>query len=84
MSQAYGYVLEQFPAEFLLQLEESEARHLVANFRWLAANPHEPGADEHRDHLGRRLQVHVLGHFTVVTWADHAVRELRIVEIYPD
>lgn len=84
MSQPYGYVVEQSAAEFLLRLDESEALYLAATFRWLAARPHTPGAEEHHDHTGRVLQAHLVGSFTVVVWADHAVRELRVVEIYPD
>ncbi|MFH1497167.1 MAG: hypothetical protein ABII82_05005 [Verrucomicrobiota bacterium] len=84
MSSAYGYVLEASAAEFLLRLDEPDARHLLANVRWLASNPHEPGADEHRDGSGRLVQAHLIGHYTVITWADHAVRELRVVEIYPE
>jgi hypothetical protein len=84
MSRAYQNVLEQRAFEYLSRLDEPDSRLLVSHFRWLAANPHEPGAEEHRASSGRTLQLHLIGHHTLVTWTDHAVRELRIVEIYAD
>ncbi len=84
MSRVYQYVLEQRACEYLTRLNEPDSRFLVSQFRWLAANPHALGAEEHRASSGRILQVHLIGHHTLVTWTDHAVCELRIVEIYAD
>lgn len=84
MSRSYNYVLEQGAFEHFVRLDEEDARHLAAHFRWLAHNPNEPGAEEHRSASGRLYQVHLIGHHTVIVWADHAVKELRIVEIYAD
>ena len=38
----------------------------------------------HRDAAGHRLEAHLYGTYTVVTWVDHAVREVRVVEIIVD
>lgn len=84
MSRNYNHVIGQAAFEYLVRLEETDARHLAANFRWLAGNPREPGAEEHRAADGRLCQVHLIGHYTGFVRVDSALKELGIVEIYAD
>ena len=48
-------------------------------FEFLSRHPHTPGDFEERTPGGRILQVKVFENLVVTYWADHAVRELRIV-----
>ena len=66
--------------EALRFLSEEEQDFRVAYFRLLAARPQTEGAAWRLDDTGRKNFADTAGPFTVVHWADHAVRELRIVE----
>lgn len=48
---------------------------------FLAAAPFTAGDYTERDETGRSIQVKVIGRFAVAYWSDHAVQEVRIVEI---
>jgi hypothetical protein len=81
MSSGYRYVLDQAVAERLLRLSARQIRSLIELFQHLADNPGEAGAEWVPDREGRKNQAMIHGPFTVVYWADHAVRELRIVAL---
>ena len=80
----YRYVLEASAFEAFIQLGEDEAGLLGSFFRWLAANPHAEGGGWHQDSSGRTNFASLCGPFIVVHWPDHAVREVRIVQIIRD
>jgi hypothetical protein len=50
----------------------------------LAANPHAIGQGFHNDAAGRSNFASLCGPFLIVHWADHAAREVRIVQIRRD
>ena len=54
---------------------------LMNQFLKLAANPRMKGQRSVRDLSGREHQVLEVGTWEVTYWADHAVRELRIVRL---
>ncbi|HEY9250093.1 MAG TPA: hypothetical protein VIO38_13215 [Rariglobus sp.] len=84
MSSGYGYVVESAAVVFLAGLEPEELSFLMSSFEWLARNPSESGVLSHRDQSGRAVQAHFFGSYTIVAWTDHAVREVRIVEVIED
>lgn len=84
MAAVYRYVLEQRAAEFILALAEDEQDLTRSFLRWLAANPDRAGDANHRDSNGRLNQAHLCGPFTIVVWTDHAVCEVRVVEVMKD
>lgn len=84
MSSGYGYVVESAAGDFLAELEAGELRFLIGSFEWLTRNPTEPGVLSHRDRSGRAVQAHLIGRYTIIAWTDHAVREVRIVEVFED
>jgi hypothetical protein len=84
MNQGYVYVAEELAVDFLVSLANEEQDLLRSYFRWLATRPHIAGTLEHRDGAGRAVQAHLCGPFLIATWSDHAVREVRIVEVFRD
>jgi hypothetical protein len=80
----YRYVLESSAFEFFVQLPEEEAELLCAYFRWLSAHPESEGDGWHQDTTGRTNYASLCGPLLVVHWTDHAVREVRIVQLIRD
>jgi hypothetical protein len=50
-------------------------------FDELADNPFRPGDYVERDEAGRLVQVLIFGRRAVCFWADHAVKEVKILEL---
>ena len=80
----YRYVLEETAFEAFVQLGDEDWELAHSYFRWLAAHPHSTGQGSHHDATGRPNYASLCGPFLIVHWADHAVREVRIVQIRPD
>lgn len=47
----------------------------------LADEPNRPGDFSERDDSGRQIEIKVLGQFAITYWTDHAVREVKILDI---
>jgi len=47
----------------------------------LADNPTKPGDYEERDDAGRPIQIKIVGDYALTYWADHAVREVKVIQI---
>jgi len=59
-------------------------RQLVMNFiSSLANNPNCLGDFSEKDHVGRTVQVKVIGRFAITFWADHAVSEVKVTHVKP-
>ena len=56
---------------------------LTALFDELANNPYRPGDYVERDEIGRPIQVLIVGRQTIFFWTDHAVKEVKIVDLKP-
>ena len=68
----------------LLRLEKPSRRHrdLILNFlEALTRDPYTKGDYEERDEVGRTVQIRVVGHYALTYWADHAVREVKVMKI---
>jgi mRNA-degrading endonuclease RelE of RelBE toxin-antitoxin system len=48
---------------------------------FLGDNPHHQGDYIEHDNVSRPIQVAILGRFAVFYWADHAVEEVKIVDL---
>ena len=61
----------------------SKARHrkLIALLYQFAGNPSLPGDYSEQDDAGRDVQFILIRDLLIAYWADHPVKELRIVEI---
>lgn len=47
----------------------------------LSGNPFLPGDYAERDDIGRPIQVLIIGRHAVCYWADHAVKEIKILDL---
>lgn len=71
-------------AEVIVTLR-SRSRHeqqaITRLFDELAQDPSRPGDYAEQDEIGRPIQVVIVGRSAVCFWADHAVREVKIVDL---
>ena len=81
MSLGYRYVIAQQAADFALRLPPSEQQRLASACRLLAAQPFRTGDYSTRDDAGRMLQNLLIDDWVLTYWSDHAVKEVRIVEL---
>ncbi len=49
----------------------------------LARDPFRPGDYTEQDDIGRPIQVVIVGRSAVCFWADHAVKEIKVVDLKP-
>jgi hypothetical protein len=60
-----------------------EQQTITRLFDQLANDPRRPGDFSEFDSIGRPIQVLIVGSQAICFWADHAVREIKIVDIKP-
>jgi hypothetical protein len=58
-----------------------EQQVITRLFDELARDPARPGDYAEQDEIGRPIQVVISGRSAVCFWADHAVREVKIVDL---
>lgn len=81
MPGGYTYVLSEAASEFAFRLLPVEQKRLAYACRQLARNPSREGDYASTDMASRRVQNLLLDDWVFTYWADHAVRELRIIEV---
>lgn len=59
----------------------AERNHVLSFLESLAANPERAGDFTERDDSGRIVQIKVLGDYALTYWADHAVKEVKVIKI---
>jgi hypothetical protein len=79
--QTYEPVLSSKSAGFLVALSQARQRKLIGLLYQLAENPSQIGDYSEPDDTGREIQFILVRDLLVAFWADHAIRELRIVDI---
>ena len=52
-------------------------------FEELATGPFRVGDYVERDNIGRPIQVKIIGRYAAFFWADHPVKEVKIVDLKP-
>jgi hypothetical protein len=67
--------------EFLLDRPSKERRRLIQFAESLKSNPTLAGDFVEEDDDARPLQMKLVDRFLVTYWADHAVKEVKIVRI---
>jgi mRNA-degrading endonuclease RelE of RelBE toxin-antitoxin system len=80
---SYTVYVEASVAEFLPRLKYAERERLLRFLQKLRADPFLAGDYIEHDDIGRPLQVFVIGRHAVVFWADHAVKEVKILDLKP-
>jgi hypothetical protein len=78
---AYDPVLSGKAAAFLTSLPKAKQRKVIKLAFGLADHPLQIGDYPTQDDTGRRLENILLGEWHFTFWADHAVREFRIMDI---
>lgn len=77
----YEPVLSGMATTSLLAMPKARQRLVGRLLFQLAETPSQPGDYSTSDDSGRSVQHILIGEFHLSYWPDHAVRELRIVEI---
>jgi hypothetical protein len=78
---AYEPVLSSKATAFVVGLAKIRQRRLLLLLEKLASNPHQLGDYSEPDQSGRAIQFILIGEFVIGFWADHPVKEFRIVDI---
>jgi hypothetical protein len=81
MAANYGYVVDSDVLEEFLRIPLRQREGLVMAFRRLAGNPFQRGETSFHDFTDREIQKKLFGQWVISFWADHAVKEVRIVGI---
>lgn len=64
--------------------KSGKQHRLIMNFiRGLAEDPHLRGDYAEADDAGRQLEVKIVGRYALTYWADHAVKEVKVVHVQP-
>jgi len=80
-SSSYDPVLSGVAVQFFAGLTRKRQRKLIGLLLQLAEEPYQLGDFESSDATGRRLENIILDDWRVTYWADHAARELRIMDV---
>ena len=62
-------------------LRRPEKDQLERFFDLLASYPHLKGETTERDEIGRTVEVKFVANFKVIYWADHAVKEVKVLRL---
>lgn len=68
---------------FLKTCPHREQLLITRLFEELAGDPFRDGEYVERDDTSRPIQVKIIGRYAVFFWADHPVKEVKIVDLRP-
>ena len=77
----YAVYLRIEAAELLKSVATRNRRGIENFVDSLSGNPFKSGDYAETDAAGRPIQIKILGNFAVAFWADHAVKEIKVVAI---
>lgn len=77
----FSHFLASKAATFLVWLSKARQRKWIGLLFQLAGNPFQFGDSSESNESGREAQFILVQDLLTAFWADHAVRELRIVDI---
>ena len=77
----YAVYLRIEAAELLKSIAAWNRRGIENFVDSLSGNPFKTGDYTETDAVGRPIQIKILGNFAVAFWADHAVKEIKVVAI---
>lgn len=81
MSVEYVLFMRSEVVEFYRSLRRTEKDSLTQFFELLENYPTLKGETTERDDLGRPVEVKFIGKFKVVYWADHPVKEVKVLKL---
>jgi hypothetical protein len=68
-------------AEILRGIRGNQRTSVVAFIDSLSADPSKAGDYSEHDETGRQLEIKVIGSFAITFGSDHAVAEVKIVDV---
>jgi len=77
----YEVYLRTEAFEFLRQRHTDERNRLLRLLHELGQDPYRKGDFFERDLSGREIQVLIFQRYAISYWADHAVKELKVIDI---
>lgn len=77
----YAVYLRIEAAELLKSVAAQNRRGIENFVDSLSGNPFKTGDYTETDAAGRPIQIKIFGNFAVAFWADHAVKEIKVVAI---
>ena len=80
---AYSVFLASGVVELLPGLKLRERTQLMRLFNRFRSDPFVEGDYTERDDIGRLMQVLVVGRHAIVFWVDHAVKEVKVLDLRP-
>ena len=81
MNEPYRVFVRKEAYDFLSRCRRMEQERVLRFLDLVANNPHQKGDYTEKDDVGRPLEVVVEGRVAIIFWADHAVKEGKVVEI---
>ncbi len=78
---SYSVFVESHIAELFPQLKLKERNQILHLLKKLRAHPFLEGDYVERDDIGRLMQVVIVGQRAVVFWADHAAKEVKVIDL---
>ena len=77
----YTTFLVREAADALRTLRSTERDQVIRLLDFLEEFPSTKGDTFEQDSVGRRLEVKILGRIKAVYWPDHAVKEVKVLQI---
>ena len=77
----YRIFVRMEAAEILRAIRGNQRTSVVAFIDSLSGAPNNPGDYSEHDETGRQLEIKVIGSFAISYWADHAVSEIKVVDV---
>ena len=81
MSDGFDYVADKSVLEIFCKCTKRDREELLRIFQHLAHAPAQRGDYVQRCSGGRELQVKRFGKWLITFWPDHAVKEMRVVDL---
>lgn len=77
----YRIFVRMEAAEILRSIRGGQRSSVVEFIDFLSGDPNKGGDYSERDETGRQLEIKVIGSFAITYWADHAVAEVKVVDV---
>ena len=81
--QFYRVLVAKEIFESLKRCSGREKKLILRLFEELADNPFRTGDYIESDEIGRPIQVIICGRRAICFWADHAVKEVKVLDLKP-
>lgn len=83
MGGSYAVFLNRPAHEALIRLKGDKRRDIDKFIDYLSDNPFEEGDFSEYDKVGRIVHCKIIRDLAITYYADHAVKELKIIELVP-